>query len=271
MRSPSWLFLAPTVTLAAWVTGCGDSGHSLGNMRGGSGGSDGNAGAGGSGMPADGGGADHPGGTGGAGTGGSGGADAGASTGGAGGRGTGGTGAGGRGTGGTGAGGTGTGGSGTGGTGGAQVCSDTPVMACPSGQICDLDTPNRCAAGFEPGHCIVPPSGCTTIFDPVCGCNGTTYSNDCERARARVQLDHTGSCAADAGADAAVGCAACNPATAYCQITIGGPPGVPPSYACLTLPAGCGASPSCACLTSVACSSACATSATGLTVTCFAP
>jgi hypothetical protein len=146
-------------------------------------------------------------------------------------------------------------------------------MPCPSGQLCDLDTPNRCAAGFEPGHCIVPPSGCIAIFSPVCGCNATTYANDCERQRARVQLDHSGACApADAGADAGPGCAACNPLTDYCQMTIGGVPNAPPRYACLPLPSACGASPSCACLTSVACSSVCAGSASaGLTVTCFAP
>ncbi|HET6146289.1 MAG TPA: Kazal-type serine protease inhibitor [Polyangia bacterium] len=277
MRSPSWLFLVLTGTLAAWVTGCGDSGHLLGNMRGGAGG-DGNVGAGGVGTLSDGGGADLLRGTGGGGgratgNGGTGAGGSGTLSDGGGSdllRGAGGSGAGGTGAGGTGTGGT--GGSGTGGTGGAQVCSDTPVMACPSGQVCDLDTPNRCTAGFEPGHCIVPPGGCTTIFNPVCGCNGTTFFNDCERQRARVQLDHAGSCAVDGGVDAPVGCALCNHATDYCQISIGGPAGSPPSYACLTLPPACGASPSCACLTAVACSSVCAgVAATGLFVTCFAP
>jgi hypothetical protein len=52
----------------------------------------------------------------------------------------------------------------------------------------------------------VQPQGCTTDYNPVCGCNGTTYGNDCERQVARIQLDHTGACATGTGgAGGAVG------------------------------------------------------------------
>jgi len=33
------------------------------------------------------------------------------------------------------------------------------------------------------------------IYQPVCGCNGKTYGNDCERKRDKAQLDHPGECA----------------------------------------------------------------------------
>jgi hypothetical protein len=128
-----------------------------------------------------------------------------------------------------------------------------------------MDNPNKCGSGSVTGHCITLPTGCTTDFNPVCGCNGQTYSNDCERQRARAQLDHAGACVISS-------CAFCAVATTYCQVTIGGVAGSSPSYACPSLPAGCGSTPSCACLASVSCGSQCTTGTGGiLTVTCAAP
>jgi hypothetical protein len=65
---------------------------------------------------------------------------------------------------------------------------------CPPGQFCNvLD----CDAGTT-GTCVAVPMDCSDEYDPVCGCNGVTYGNDCLRIRARAAFDHDGACGSGA-------------------------------------------------------------------------
>jgi len=61
---------------------------------------------------------------------------------------------------------------------------------CNAGEFCDYET---CYIGST-GVCSSIPEVCPDVYDPVCGCDGVTYSNDCYRKAHAVSLSHTGAC-----------------------------------------------------------------------------
>jgi hypothetical protein len=48
--------------------------------------------------------------------------------------------------------------------------------------------------GVSQGVCRPTPEACTMLYAPVCGCNGVTYSNDCEAASMGVSVATLGEC-----------------------------------------------------------------------------
>lgn len=70
------------------------------------------------------------------------------------------------------------------------------ASACTTNADCDPE--DYCAKPMgdcaAPGSCEVRPDFCTTVFMPVCGCDGVTYSNACEAASEGVNVAHDGPC-----------------------------------------------------------------------------
>lgn len=62
-------------------------------------------------------------------------------------------------------------------------------LDCKTGQFCELDS-----CGGSTGTCADIGSSCSTIYDPTCGCNDTSYSNSCERQKASVSQKNAGRC-----------------------------------------------------------------------------
>ena len=65
---------------------------------------------------------------------------------------------------------------------------------CGKVQLCEFPE-GLCAAQNLKGRCRARPEICTMHWDPVCGCDEKTYSNDCQRQSAGAQKDHDGACA----------------------------------------------------------------------------
>jgi len=62
------------------------------------------------------------------------------------------------------------------------------------GRVPKHPAPGACAGGPRLGPIDAPPKICSEVFDPVCGCDGITYSNACFAEVAGVRVAHPGAC-----------------------------------------------------------------------------
>jgi Kazal-type serine protease inhibitor domain len=74
-----------------------------------------------------------------------------------------------------------------------ERCGDEATVRCDPGLWCERPE-GLCGAPNAAGTCVVIPEVCTADYRPVCGCNGKTYGNDCERQIAQVPRKSKGQC-----------------------------------------------------------------------------
>lgn len=76
----------------------------------------------------------------------------------------------------------------------AKLCGGIAGLPCGAGEACEYPAA-MCQVADLAGQCVPRPEVCPTVFEPVCGCDGQTYGNDCELLRAGAAKAADGACA----------------------------------------------------------------------------
>ena len=74
------------------------------------------------------------------------------------------------------------------------ACGGMLGKSCSRGEYCFYEPKLSCGAADHMGVCRKQPQACIDLYDPVCGCDGVTYSNDCYAAASGTSVVYSGPC-----------------------------------------------------------------------------
>ena len=117
------------------------------------------------------------------------------------------------------------------------------------GEYCNYPIETQCGSGDMAGSCDPIPEACDDIYQPVCGCDGVTYANACEAARASQSVAAEGECLEEPTFCGGLGGITC-PRGEYCNYPLSARCGITDQGGtCAPIPDGCTAQydPVCGC------------------------
>lgn len=82
-------------------------------------------------------------------------------------------------------------------------CGSRGLGPCHEDEYCAFGPEANCGRADHPGVCTRRPDACIALYQPVCGCDGATYSNACAAASAGVSVETSGECAASCATEVA--------------------------------------------------------------------